>query len=126
MEMSLPPKPNIMITSPTGESLGGSSVGRPVSLIFSAGPKCIVLRDKQLMDFDPDGLPSSDGDSVMAPQRKMNPSGLELLGHTDYFIVSRSKMLEGVGSYIVISVGTKSFNGHIMMGLFIALTFTLC
>ena len=38
-------------------------------------------------------------------------------GHTDCFIVSGSKVLEGVGSYVVVAVGQKSFNGRIMMGL---------
>ena len=42
----------------------------------------------------------------------MEPSG----GHTDCFVVSGSKVLEGVGSYVVVAVGTKSFNGRIMMG----------
>ncbi|KAH7919721.1 Ca-transporting ATPase [Leucogyrophana mollusca] len=37
--------------------------------------------------------------------------------HTDCFMVSGSKVLEGVGSYVVIAVGTKSFNGRIMMAL---------
>ncbi|KAH9168805.1 calcium-translocating P-type ATPase [Lactarius sanguifluus] len=78
--------------------------------------ECIALREKRLMEFDPDG-PSGDGESISAPQRKTNPSGLELLGHTDCFVISGSKVLEGVGSYVVISVGTKSFNGRIMMAL---------
>ncbi|KAH8983384.1 calcium-translocating P-type ATPase [Lactarius hatsudake] len=60
--------------------------------------ECIALRKKRLME-------------------KTNPSGLELLGHTDCFIVSGSKVLEGVGSYVIISVGTKSFNGRITMAL---------
>lgn len=34
----------------------------------------------------------------------------------DCFIVSGSKVIEGVGAYVVIAVGTKSFNGRIMMG----------
>lgn len=38
--------------------------------------------------------------------------------HTDCFMVSGSKVLEGVGRYVVIAVGTKSFNGRIMMGKF--------
>lgn len=38
------------------------------------------------------------------------------IGHTDCFVVSGSKVLEGVGSYVVVAVGTKSFNGRIMMG----------
>lgn len=37
-------------------------------------------------------------------------------GHTDCFIISGSKVLEGVGKYVVVAVGTKSFNGRIMMG----------
>lgn len=36
--------------------------------------------------------------------------------HTDCFMVSGAKVLEGYGSYVVIAVGTKSFNGRIMMG----------
>lgn len=31
--------------------------------------------------------------------------------HTDCFIVSGSKVLEGVSRYVVVAVGTKSFNG---------------
>lgn len=38
--------------------------------------------------------------------------------HADCFILSGSKVLEGVGRYVVIAVGTKSFNGRIMMGAF--------
>ncbi|KAI6165548.1 Ca-transporting ATPase [Pisolithus thermaeus] len=37
--------------------------------------------------------------------------------HTDCFIISGSKVLEGVGRYVVVAVGTKSFNGRIMMAL---------
>jgi P-type Ca2+ transporter type 2C len=39
--------------------------------------------------------------------------------HTDCFMISGSKVLEGYGKYVVIAVGTKSFNGRIMMGKFI-------
>ncbi|KAH9021979.1 calcium-translocating P-type ATPase [Lactarius hengduanensis] len=78
--------------------------------------ECVALRDKRVMEFDPDG-PSGDGESVSASQRKANPSGLESLGHADCFIVSGSKIVEGVGSYVVISVGTKNFNGRIMMAM---------
>ena len=38
--------------------------------------------------------------------------------HTDCFMVSGSKVLEGYGKYIVIAIGQKSFNGRIMMGTF--------
>jgi len=37
--------------------------------------------------------------------------------HSDCFVLSGSKVLEGVGSYVVVAVGTKSFNGRIMMAL---------
>lgn len=36
--------------------------------------------------------------------------------HTDCFMISGSKVIEGVGKYVVVAVGTKSFNGRIMMG----------
>jgi Ca2+-transporting ATPase len=74
--------------------------------------ECIALRDKRPMVLYADGS-SGDGES---------PSGLELLGHADCFIVSGSKVLEGVGSYVVTSVGTKSFHGYITMGSFSALS----
>jgi len=38
----------------------------------------------------------------------------------DPFIISGSKVLEGVGQYVVIAVGPKSFNGRIMMGMSLA------
>ncbi|KAF9524821.1 Ca-transporting ATPase [Crepidotus variabilis] len=37
--------------------------------------------------------------------------------HTDCFMISGSKVLEGVGKYLIVAVGTKSFNGRIMMAL---------
>ena len=42
--------------------------------------------------------------------------GGDSLKHTDCFLISGSKVLEGYGSYVVIAVGTRSFNGRIMMG----------
>jgi Ca2+-transporting ATPase len=72
--------------------------------------ECIALRDKRLPEVD--GGPSGDG---------------ELPGRADCFIVSGTQVLNGLGSYVVIAVGTKSFNGRIMMGLFflLLLAFTL-
>ncbi|KAI8980025.1 calcium-translocating P-type ATPase [Trametes punicea] len=43
--------------------------------------------------------------------------GGDSLKHTDCFMISGSKVLEGYGSYVVIAVGTRSFNGRIMMAL---------
>ncbi|KAI0067278.1 calcium-translocating P-type ATPase [Artomyces pyxidatus] len=81
---------------------------------------CIALRNKKLAEYSPDAssadLEGQEGDAG-GDQRHTHPSGMDLLGHTDCFIVSGSKVLEGVGSYVVISVGTKSFNGRIMMAL---------
>ncbi|KAH9015966.1 calcium-translocating P-type ATPase [Lactarius deliciosus] len=93
-----------------------SATGESVVIKKLSYEECIALREKRLMESDPDG-PSGDDACVSASQRKTNPSSLELLGHTDCFIVSESNVLEGVGSYVVISVGTKSFNGRISMAL---------
>lgn len=77
--------------------------------------ECIALRNKRLAEFEPE-TPIGDGESTSGLPLRKNPSGLDLLGHTDCFVVSGSKVVEGVGSYLVISVGQKSFNGRIMMG----------
>jgi len=44
----------------------------------------------------------------------------------DPFIISGSKVLEGVGQYVVIAVGKKSFNGRIMMGKPLANAYPQC
>ena len=82
-----------------------SATGESGSIKKVSYEECIALRDKRPMELDPGG-PSGDG---------------ELLRHADCFIVSGSKVLEGVGSYVVVAVGTMSFNGRIMKGSFIAL-----
>jgi len=45
-----------------------------------------------------------------------DPVSLDLLGCTDCFVVSGSEVIKGIGSYLVIAIGPKTFNGHIMMG----------
>jgi P-type Ca2+ transporter type 2C len=77
--------------------------------------ECIALRERRLAEFDPDS-PVGDGESTSGSRRNVNLSGLDLLGHTDCFVVSGSKVIEGIGSCLVIAVGQKSFNGRIMMG----------
>jgi P-type Ca2+ transporter type 2C len=79
--------------------------------------ECIALRDRRLAEFDPDGSFVDDGESTRGSRRNLNLSGLDLLGHTDCFVVSGCKVTEGIGSFIVIAVGTKSFNGRVLMGL---------
>ncbi|KAH9025705.1 hypothetical protein EDB83DRAFT_2230525 [Lactarius deliciosus] len=78
--------------------------------------ECIALRDKRAMESDPDE-PSGDFGVVSVSPTKTIPSGLELLKHTDCFIVSGSRVLEGVGSYVVTSVGTKNSNSRIVIAL---------
>jgi len=52
-----------------------------------------------------------------------NPVSLDLLGHTDCFVISGSEVIEGIGLYLVIAVGPKTFNRCIMMGMsFVCLT----
>ncbi|KAG8943159.1 hypothetical protein FRC03_002640, partial [Tulasnella sp. 419] len=51
-----------------------------------------------------------------ALEEKQNAAPGERLKR-DCFLISGSKVLEGVGEYVVIAVGQKSFNGRIMMAL---------
>ncbi len=48
--------------------------------------------------------------------RQKNTDSKSLGSHTDCFVISGSKVLQGVGKYVVVAVGQKSFNGRIMMG----------
>lgn len=43
-------------------------------------------------------------------------AGVDGVQYTDCFLISGSKVLEGVGSYVVIAVGQRSFNGRVMLG----------
>ncbi|KAI9437973.1 hypothetical protein H4582DRAFT_2057482 [Lactarius indigo] len=79
--------------------------------------ECITLRRTAAHAALTSIGPSSEGESVSVSQRKPSPSGLDLLGDADCFVVGGSKVLEGVGSYVVTSVGTKSFNSRITMAL---------
>lgn len=47
-------------------------------------------------------------------------SELQEKGETkkDCFIISGAKVLEGVGSYVVIAIGPRSFNGRILLGIY--------
>jgi Ca2+-transporting ATPase len=38
--------------------------------------------------------------------------------HTDCFMISGSKVIEGVGKYVVVAVETRSFNGRVIMGMY--------
>jgi len=67
---------------------------------------CLALQNTQK------GVRLGDDGAVGGQLKHPLPSS----SHTDCFIISGSKVLEGVGQYVVIAVGTKSFNGRIMMG----------
>ena len=83
-----------------------SATGESDSIKKVSYEECMALRDKRPTELDPGGPFGYGG---------------ELLGHADCYIVSGSKVLEGVGSYVLVTVETKSSNGRIMKGLFIAL-----
>jgi len=51
--------------------------------------ECIALRARQLAEFDPDtDSAAGDGESTSGSRRNVNLSGLDLLGHTDCFVVT--------------------------------------
>ncbi|KAI6037756.1 Ca-transporting ATPase [Pisolithus marmoratus] len=70
---------------------------------------CIALKDAR--------SPRITSDQAQASDAQETPGAQHISAHTDCFIVSGSKVLEGVGRYVVVAVGTKSFNGRIMMAL---------
>ncbi|GAA5983396.1 hypothetical protein JCM11641_007835 [Rhodosporidiobolus odoratus] len=77
----------------------------PVDGIFLAGHNCRC---------DESGA-TGESDAVRkAPFEELDASGE---GKTDCFLISGSKVLEGVGRYVVTSVGRNSFHGKIMMSL---------
>ena len=58
----------------------------------------------------------SDAIKKVTPQEALEDWRVDQDTRKDPFIISGSKILEGVGQYVVIAVGQKSFNGRIMMG----------
>jgi Ca2+-transporting ATPase len=91
------------------------ATGEPDAIKKLPFHECTALRDKRLAEVDPDGS-LGDGEGGGGSRRNLNVSGLALLGRTDCFVVSGSKVIEGIGSYLVITVGEMSFSGRIMMG----------
>jgi len=84
--------------------------------------ECIALRERRLAKFDPDSAPD-DSKSTGGLRMNTDPVSLDLLGRTDCFVISGSEVIEGIGSYLVITIGPKTFNRHIMMGMsFVRLT----
>ena len=58
----------------------------------------------------------SDAIKKVTPEEALEDRNVNKETRKDPFIISGSKVLEGVGHYIVVAVGPKSFNGRIMMG----------
>lgn len=58
----------------------------------------------------------SDAIKKVTPEEALEDWRVDRETKKDPFIISGSKVLEGVGQYVVIAVGQKSFNGRIMMG----------
>ena len=82
--------------------------------------ECIALREGRLAELDPDNH-YCDGKRTSSSRKGVKLSGLDLLDRTDCFVVSGSKVIEGIGSYLVVAVGPRSLMGQIMMGPFLVL-----
>ncbi|EIW84082.1 calcium-translocating P-type ATPase [Coniophora puteana RWD-64-598 SS2] len=87
----------------------------PCDGIFLSGHN--VKCDESGATGESDAIKKLSYEECIAPKYQSSAGGRDISSHTDCFIVSGSRVLEGVGSYMVIAVGTKSFNGRIMMAL---------
>ncbi|OQO13007.1 hypothetical protein B0A48_02471 [Cryoendolithus antarcticus] len=83
----------------------------PADGIFITGHN--VKCDESSATGESDALKKTPGDHVM----RMLAEGHTELKHMDPFIISGSKVLEGVGTYLVTSVGVYSSFGKIMMAM---------
>lgn len=86
----------------------GDSIAADGLLISGHGIKC----DESSVTGESDQMKKTDGHEVW--QRIMENRASTKL---DPFMISGSKVLEGVGSYLVTSVGPYSFYGRIMSSL---------
>ncbi|KAL4062136.1 Ca-transporting ATPase [Scleroderma citrinum] len=91
----------------------------PCDGIFLSGHN--VKCDESAATGETDAIKKSSYSLCMERKHVQSHNGMEASpakeDHTDCFIVSGSKVLEGIGRYVVVAVGTKSFNGRIMMAL---------
>ncbi|KAI0925597.1 hypothetical protein AcV5_008291 [Taiwanofungus camphoratus] len=89
----------------------------PCDGVFLSGHN--VRCDESGATGESDAIKKVSYDEAIRAKREMEEGGGHdgHHGHADCFMVSGSKVLEGYGSYVVIAVGTKSFNGRIMMAL---------
>lgn len=81
----------------------------PCDGIFLSGHN--VRCDESEISGEPDIIRKVSYDEVLELKKTRNEA------HADCFVLSGSKVLEGVGEYVVVAVGLKSFNGRIMNAL---------
>ena len=81
----------------------------PVDGVFLQGND--VLCDESGATGESDYIKKIPYEAIQERERKgaRHPKG-------DCFLISGSKVQEGVGSYVVIAVGPRSFNGKLLMG----------
>jgi Ca2+-transporting ATPase len=88
----------------------------PCDGVFISGHN--IKCDESGMTGESDAIKKVSYHEVLDLLHKARGSGQDPnAGHTDCFVISGSKVLEGVGRYVVVAVGTKSFNGRIMSAL---------
>lgn len=93
----------------------------PCDGIFISGHN--VRCDESGATGESDAIKKVGFDECIAFREQAKRDGSDIHGldaphaHTDCFMISGSKVLEGYGKYVVIAVGQKSFNGRIMMAL---------
>jgi len=83
----------------------------PVDGVFLSGHN--IRCDESGATGESDAIKKVSFDECVAERDNLELGGKRKL---DCFMVSGAKVLEGVGSYVVISSGTNTFNGRIMMG----------
>ena len=92
----------------------------PCDGIFVSGHN--VKRDESGATGESDAIKKVSYDDCIMLREQAKHEGADAHGfnapdaHTDCFMVSNAKVLEGYGKYVVIAVGQKSFNGRITMG----------
>ncbi|KAJ3873469.1 Ca-transporting ATPase [Lentinula edodes] len=87
----------------------------PCDGVFISGHNCRC--DESAATGESDAIRKVSWDDWTALRKKHAEAHESEPAHVDCFVVSGSKVLEGVGRYVVVAVGQKSFNGRIMMAL---------
>ncbi|KAF9256353.1 Ca-transporting ATPase [Marasmius fiardii PR-910] len=86
----------------------------PCDGVFLSGHN--VKCDESAATGESDAIKKVTWDDWTAMRQKEKEGGPHV-NHTDCFVLSGSKVQEGMGRYLVVAVGQKSFNGRIMMAL---------